>query len=81
MDYSDEGRAHVSPLSVRNEVTDFVSCKRDRAIGEISHVLFFREVAEGIFVLSNHERNTRDIGISDDLEIKRGLHIQNKERT
>ena len=59
-------------LSVRNEVTDMIGCKRNRAILEIGQVLFFREVAEGIFVLSNHQRNARDISATDDLEIEGG---------
>ena len=61
-------------LSVRNEVTDLIGCKRNRAVLEVGHVFFFREVAEGILVLRNNQRNTRYIGTSDDLEIEGSCH-------
>ena len=42
------------PPSVRNEVTDFVSVQRNAAICKIGQVLFFREIAEGVFVMSHN---------------------------
>ena len=59
------------PPSVRNEVTDFVSVQRNAAICKIGEVLFFREIAEGVFVMSHNQRDTGNFGTTNDSEIKR----------
>ena len=71
---SDEFAGIFIPPSVRDEIADKVACDWSGAVLQDGHVRFVYEVAEGVLVLCNNQRDTRYIGLSDDGEIEGGCH-------
>ena len=70
---SDEIAAVVTVARVGDEVTNALVKQSSSAVTEDGEVSFFYEIAERVLVLSNHLRDTRDVGFNN-LEIKGDGH-------
>ena len=71
----------MSPARVGDEITHTLLKETCGAVLKDGKVSFFYEIAERIFVLSNHLRNARDIGINN-LEVEGDFaHVALKLRT
>ena len=64
----------MSMLSVANEITYCLWKDGCRPICQSCIVEFISEIAEGVFVLSNNQRDTRDFRLADNLEIEADAH-------
>tara|TARA_R100001463_G_C3531632_1_gene221688 strand:+ start:524 stop:823 length:300 start_codon:yes stop_codon:yes gene_type:complete len=71
----------MSPARVGDEITHTLIKETSGAVLEDGKVSFFYEIAERIFVLSNHLRDTRNVG-TNNLEIVGDFaHVALKLRT
>ncbi|MAA76865.1 MAG: hypothetical protein CML73_02375 [Rhodobiaceae bacterium] len=71
----------MSPARVGDKITYTLFKETCRSVLEDGKVSFFYEIAERIFVLSNHLRDTRDIGINNLEVVGDFAHVALKLRT